>query len=63
MPSWEFPPSAPGDGYVADIRALEAEEGKLVKNQHVVSKVVLKGLAAPLVSAADIHVRRFGATL
>lgn len=46
MSTWEVPPAAPGD-YMAHIRALGPEEGKLVENQHVVSKVVLKGFAAP----------------
>jgi len=45
MVKWEFP-SLTGD-YYDEIRALEAETDAPVKNQHVVSRVVLQGFAAP----------------
>jgi hypothetical protein len=43
---WVFPPLEPGFDYVAAMRALGSEEIRPVKNQHVVSKVVLKGFAS-----------------
>jgi hypothetical protein len=46
MPTWEFPP-ARTDGYRARIRELSAERDAPVKDQHVVSKVLLKGFATP----------------
>jgi len=41
-----FPPLEPDFDYVAAMRALASEEIRPVKNQHVVSKVVLKGFAS-----------------
>jgi hypothetical protein len=45
--SWKFPPLNEGFDYVEAIRALASEEIQPVKDQHVVSKVVLKGFASP----------------
>jgi hypothetical protein len=46
MTRWEFPPAQPDD-YRDRIRALGEEQDPPVRNQHVVSKVLLKGFAAP----------------
>lgn len=43
---WAFPPLEPDFDYVAAICALKSEEIQPVKNQHVVSRVVLKGFAS-----------------
>jgi hypothetical protein len=45
--SWNFPPLNEGFDYVGAMRALASEEIQPVKDQHVVSKVVLKGFASP----------------
>jgi uncharacterized protein DUF4238 len=46
MPAWEFPAPSVDDPRVR-IRELGAETDPPVANQHVVSRVVLKGFAAP----------------
>jgi hypothetical protein len=43
---WAFPPLEPDFDYIAAVRALESEEIRPVRDQHVVSKVVLKGFAS-----------------
>jgi hypothetical protein len=47
MPAWEIPPADPSDVYLQRISDLEPDVGKRITNQHVVSKVLLKGFAAP----------------
>ena len=47
MSKWEIPPADPSEVYLNRIRELEPEAHKRIKNQHVVSKVILKGFAAP----------------
>jgi hypothetical protein len=47
MSKWVVPPADPSDVYLERVRELESEANKRVKNQHVVSKVVLRGFAAP----------------
>jgi len=47
MSKWVIPPADSSDVYLKRVRELESEANKRVKNQHVVSKVVLKGFAAP----------------
>ncbi|MCA1705751.1 MAG: DUF4238 domain-containing protein, partial [Actinobacteria bacterium] len=46
MGRWLFPPLESNFDYVAAMRALRSEEIRPVKDQHVVSKVVLKGFAS-----------------
>jgi Protein of unknown function (DUF4238) len=45
MPKWNIPPANPSHVYLARARELEPETDKRIKNQHVVSKVLLKGFA------------------
>jgi hypothetical protein len=47
MSNWEIPPADPSDIYLKRLRELEPQADKRIKNQHVVSKVILKGFAAP----------------
>ncbi len=47
MSKWEIPPADPSDVYLKRVRELESEADKRIKNQHVVSKVILRGFAAP----------------
>ncbi len=47
MPAWKFPPADPSEVYLQRISDLEPEAGKRITNQHVVSKIILKGFAAP----------------
>jgi hypothetical protein len=47
MPKWEIPPADPSDVYLERLRELESEADNRIRNQHVVSKVILKGFAAP----------------
>ena len=47
MAEWEIPPADPSEIYLERIRELEPEAHKRIKNQHVVSRVILKGFAAP----------------
>jgi hypothetical protein len=47
VPGWNFPPLNENFDYVGAMRALAAEEIQPVKDQHVVSRVVLKGFATP----------------
>lgn len=47
MSRWEIPPADPSEVYLKRVRELEPEAHKRIKNQHVVSKVILKGFAAP----------------
>src|ERR1700730_9704180 len=47
MSSWEIPPADPSDVYLNRIRELESEAHNRITNQHVVSKVILKGFGAP----------------
>lgn len=46
MAHWVFPPMDDDFDYIAAVRALESEEIRPVKDQHVVSKVILKGFAS-----------------
>lgn len=46
MSKWVIPPADPSHAYLRRIRELESEADKRIRNQHVVSKVVLKGFAA-----------------
>lgn len=46
MSKWQIPPADPSDVYLRRLRELESEADKRIKNQHVVSKVILKGFAA-----------------
>jgi hypothetical protein len=43
MPNWEIPPAELSDVCLKRVRELEPEADKRIKNQHVVSKVILKG--------------------
>jgi hypothetical protein len=43
---WQIPPADPSDVYLRRLRELEPEADKRIRNQHVVSKVILKGFAA-----------------
>jgi hypothetical protein len=45
MSNWEIPPADPSDIYLKRLRELEPLADKRIKNQHVVSKVILKGFA------------------
>ena len=47
MSNWEIPPADPSDIYLKHLRELEVHADERIKNQHVVSKVILKGFAAP----------------
>lgn len=42
-----IPPAEPSDVYLTRVRELESAADKRIKNQHVVSKVILKGFAGP----------------
>jgi hypothetical protein len=46
MASWRFPPLRDGFDYLGAMQALASEDVRPVKDQHVVSKVVLKGFAS-----------------
>ncbi len=46
MSNWAIPPADPSEVYLKRVRELEPEAHKRIKNQHVVSKVILKGFAA-----------------
>ena len=47
MSKWVIPPADPHDVYLKRVRELESEADNRIRNQHVVSKVILKGFAAP----------------
>jgi hypothetical protein len=47
MSDWEIPQADPSDIYLKRLRELEPQAEKRIRNQHVVSKVILKGFAAP----------------
>ena len=47
MSKWEIPPPDPPEVTVARIRELESLTERRIRNQHVVSRVILKGFAAP----------------
>jgi hypothetical protein len=47
MSRWEIPPADPSEVYLKRVRELEPEAHKRIKNQHVVSKVILKGFRCP----------------
>src|SRR5690348_1417823 len=47
MSKWEIPPGDPSEVYLKRIRELGPEAHKRIMNQHVVSRVILKGFAAP----------------
>jgi hypothetical protein len=47
VPSWNFPPLNENFDYAGAMQALASEDIQPVKDQHVVSKVVLKGFASP----------------
>jgi hypothetical protein len=47
MPAWEIPPANPSEVYLQRISDLEPEADKRITNQHVASKIILKGFAAP----------------
>jgi len=51
VPNWKIPPSDPSHIYLKHLRALEPEADKRIGNQHVVSKVLLKGFATRDASA------------
>jgi hypothetical protein len=59
MSKWQIPPPAPNDVYLRRLRELEPEADKRIKNQHVVSKVVLKGFAAPSSHGAGLQLIPF----
>jgi hypothetical protein len=44
---WQIPPPDPAGVTVARIRELESVTERRIRNQHVVSRVILKGFAAP----------------
>lgn len=46
VPGWVFPPLEPNFDYRAAIQALAADNLQPVKNQHTVSKVILRGFAS-----------------
>lgn len=46
MARWQIPPADPSDVYLRRLRELESEADKRIRNQHVVSRVILKGFAA-----------------
>jgi hypothetical protein len=60
MSKWVIPPADPSDVYLKRVRHLESEASKRVKNQHVVSRVVLKGFAVPgsRLTPFDLHLGR-----
>lgn len=64
VPKWEIPPADPSDVYLQRLHELEPEADRRVRNQHVVSKVILKGFAAPGSQGAGWQLipfdRRFG---
>lgn len=43
MSKWEIPPADPSGIFVKRLRELTPEADRRIKNQHVVSKVILKG--------------------
>lgn len=47
MSKWEIPPADPSNVYLKRVHELESNTDRRIKNQHVVSKVILKGFAAP----------------
>jgi hypothetical protein len=44
---WQIPPRDPVEVSVVRLRELESVTEKRIRNQHVVSKVILRGFAAP----------------
>jgi hypothetical protein len=64
MAKWEIPPPDPSDTFLKRLRELEPQADERIRNQHVVSKVVLKGFAVPgshgngwLLTPFDLHLR------
>ena len=47
MSRWQIPPPDPAEVSVARLRELESVTERRIRNQHVVSRVILKGFAAP----------------
>jgi Protein of unknown function (DUF4238) len=47
MSNWEIPPADPSDVYLQRLRELESQADQRITDQHVVSKVILKGFATP----------------
>jgi Protein of unknown function (DUF4238) len=47
MSTWNFPAADPSDLLLQRLRELEAQGDERIKNQHVVSKGVLRGFATP----------------
>ena len=47
MSRWQIPPRDPAEVSVVRLRELESVTDRRIRNQHVVSKVVLRGFAAP----------------
>jgi Protein of unknown function (DUF4238) len=45
--SWQIPPGDPVEVTVARLRELESASERRIPNQHVVSRVILRGFAAP----------------
>jgi Protein of unknown function (DUF4238) len=65
MSHWEIPPADPSDVYLTRLHELEPWADRRIKNQHVVSKVLLKGFAVPgphgmgwQLTPFDLHVGR-----
>jgi hypothetical protein len=47
MRTWKVPPADPSAVWLESVGKLEPEADRGIRNQHVVSKVLLKGFAAP----------------
>jgi hypothetical protein len=47
MSRWQIPPPDPAEVSVARLRELESVTERRIRNQHIVSRVILKGFAAP----------------
>lgn len=46
MAKWQFPAPEPGSEYIRRLRELAQQADERIENQHIVSKVLLKGFAA-----------------
>lgn len=47
MSKWQIPPLDPAEVSITRLRELESVTERQIRNQHIVSKVILKGFAAP----------------
>jgi hypothetical protein len=59
MSRWKIPPTDSSEVFLERLRELEPQANRRVKNQHVVSRVILKGFAAPGSSATGWQLTPF----